>query len=59
MKANKVTVTITVEVLDIDSAPASIHDCARAIHDQNPHGELTSVDGDTVKWETKTEEVEF
>ena len=60
MKANKVTVTITIEALHIDCVAALAADAVRQIDDHaNHNGELIADDGDSVKWQTKAEAVEF
>lgn len=59
MKANKITVTITVEVLDINTVPAMVGHAVENIESEYVNGVLTATDGDQVKWETKSEKVEF
>jgi len=59
MKAQKVTLTVKVEALHIDSTPALLAEVANRIRGEFPHGQLTSEDGDTVTWSTETENVEF
>lgn len=59
MKTNKITIKIEVEVLSIDAAPAVITNVIKAITKEQISGELVADDGDTVRWETSTEEVEF
>ena len=59
MKANKVTLTVTVEVLHMDAAPAQLHEVAARIRDEFTSGQLVAEDGDTVTWKTETEPVEF
>ena len=60
MKANKITVTIEMEMLHIDCSAALAHDVISQIKDKENHnGELISSDGDTVRWKTTSEEVTF
>ena len=60
MKANKVTVTITIECLHIDAVRSIVSNVLERIHDDDKHaGRLVSDDGDTVKWETTLTPVEF
>lgn len=59
MKANKVTVTITVEALSIDSVPAMLMQVANSIGDEFQTGTLRAADGDEVSWETKSVPVIF
>jgi TRAP-type mannitol/chloroaromatic compound transport system permease small subunit len=59
MRANKVVVQITVEVLDINAAPAMIYKAVQAIDDEAHSGEFIQADGDTVSWYVKTVPVTF
>lgn len=59
MKANKVTLTVTIEVLSIDAAPAQLYEVASRIRDEFVSGQLVAADGDTATWKTETEPVEF
>lgn len=59
MKANKVTLTVEIEVLHIDAAPTLLMKVANEISDEFTSGELTADDGDTARWSHKTEAVEF
>ena len=60
MKANKVTVTITVECLHIDAVRAIVLNVADRIHEDDCHnGSMTRDDGDMATWETKITPVEF
>ncbi len=60
MKANKVTVTITVECLHIDAVRGIVSNALERIHVDDKHnGRLVSDDGDTVEWHTKLTPVEF
>lgn len=53
MKATKITMTLKVEVLSMDSIPALLCDVANEIHQETVSGVLTKEDGDTVSWEFK------
>lgn len=61
MKANKITVTITVEALSVDSTPHLIREVANHIGNgmEYTNGSLTSDDGDTVTWTATSKTVEF
>lgn len=59
MKANKVVVTITVEVLHIDAAPALIQHVIAGLDNEFESGALCANDGDTVSWETERRQVTF
>ena len=60
MKANKITVTIEMEMLHIDCVSALVADALAQIREYEKHnGELIAEDGDTVKWKTKSEEVDI
>ena len=59
MQANKFTVTVTVEVLSLNVAPALIMEVAKIMTDDNRTGSLLKEDGDYVKWATKSERVDF
>jgi hypothetical protein len=59
MKANKVTLNITVEVLSIDSVPALLIELARSIEAENIRGRLGKSDGDTVSWNYHEREVKI
>jgi hypothetical protein len=59
MKAKKMTVTITVEVLDLNVVPAMVDHAVEQIKSEYVDGELTATDGDTVSWKTESKEVEF
>ena len=59
MKANKVTVIITMEALSIDALPAMISRAILQVQGEVENGELSMSDGDFIKWETKREEVKF
>lgn len=53
MKATKITMTLRVEVLSMDSIPALLCDAANEIHQETVSGRLTKDDGDTISWEFK------
>jgi hypothetical protein len=59
MNANKTILTVTVEVLSIDSTPALLSDVAEQIRGEFHNGSLTSSDGDRVTWKTESTPVEF
>lgn len=59
MQANKFTVTVTMEVLSLDVAPALIMEVAKIMTDDNRTGSLLKEDGDCIKWATKSERVDF
>jgi len=59
MKANKVTVTITMEALSIDCLRGLVGRAVEQIEDEYETGFLTADDGDVIRWETKREAVEF
>jgi len=59
MKAQKVTVTITMEALSIDCLPGLVARALQQIDDGFENGSLTADDGDVIKWETQRETVEF
>ena len=59
MKANKVTVTITVETLCIDAVSHVVDKAMVNINNDFENGSLTADDGDTVSWSTEYEAVEF
>jgi hypothetical protein len=59
MKATKYEVKITVDVLSMDSVPAMLYDTANRIKEEYVEGDLSADDGDKVRWETKSSQVEF
>ena len=59
MKATKVKVTIEVEVLAIESAPALIANVAEQISLETEEGTLIKDDGDTVTWGVERTKVAF
>lgn len=59
MKANKFTVSITVECLSMDSVPALIENVIRQIRDEKVSGSFDYSDGDLVSWDIFSEPVEF
>jgi hypothetical protein len=59
MQANKFTVTIEVEVLDLDSAPTLVSEVASIMGNENRTGSFLKEDGDCVKWGVKSERVDF
>lgn len=60
MKATLYHITIGVEVLSKDSAPALFMEAlAQMEMNESRNGTIIKEDGDTVDWSTKTREVEF
>lgn len=59
MQATKFTLTVEVEVLSLDAAPALLHEVAGIITNENRTGALLKEDGDCVKWSVKSERVDF
>jgi len=59
MQADKFTVTIKVEVLSIDVVPGLLIEVAKIMEDENKAGYLSKEDGDSIKWETVSEKVNF
>lgn len=59
MQANKFTVTIEIEVLSLDSVPALVSEVATIMRNENRTGSVLKEDGDSVKWGTKSERVDF
>jgi len=57
MKATKVILTIKVEVLSVQSAPALLGKVIGSLQDEFQNGQLVADDGDTVTWSTKQEPV--
>jgi hypothetical protein len=54
MIANKITVTIVVEVLAVEVVPGLLEKAAEHISGEFHTGSLTASDGDTVTWSTGT-----
>ena len=59
MKALKYTMTITVEVLAVESIPALLSEAAAAIANETPRGHVEKADGDSIFWDTVAEDVDF
>ena len=59
MQANKIMVTIEIDVLSNDSVPGLLYEVADLMIAENRTGSLLKEDGDCVKWGTKTERVDF
>jgi hypothetical protein len=59
MKAQKVVVTVRVEVLAVEVAPAMICKAMQQMADEVQEGKLVMADGDTVEWDTVHNDVEF
>ena len=59
MKAIKHVLTVTFEVLDIDTIPGLMDRARFQIAGEFTKGDLTASDGDSVKWDYEVKEVEF
>jgi hypothetical protein len=59
MKANKITVTVIVEVLSIDCVPGLLAQASEQINNEFHNGQLIADDGDTITWNTKSKPVEL
>ena len=59
MKANKVTLVVTVECLHKDGLGGLLSDVVMRLEAEDRTGRLEKEDGDSVSWETKTTPVEF
>ena len=59
MKANKVTVTITMEALSIDCLRGLLAEVADQVGNDFESGKLSSNDGDVIRWKTERTAVEF
>ena len=59
MKANKITMKITVEVLSIDSIPALLSSLEKYLYAEIQNGKMVMSDGDAVKWTTSTKKVKI
>ncbi len=59
MKANKVTVTITMEALSIDCLRGLLSEVADQVGKEFESGELVADDGDVIRWKTERTAVEF
>ena len=59
MKAIKHKVTLTIEVLSIDSVAGIAYEAISKIDNEFINGELIADDGDSVKWVTEKSDVEF
>ena len=59
MKATKITMTVTIEVLHIDIIPGLLQEVCQEILADNTQGELAKSDGDLISWSTKTKNVVF
>lgn len=59
MKAEKVVVTIKVELLHIDALAGTVGRAVSQVDDGMECGHLAADDGDTVSWETTRTPVEF
>jgi hypothetical protein len=61
MKTSKITVSIVVEVLSIDSVPGLLYQVAELIStgEEKVSGNLRASDGDEISWETTSKEVKF
>jgi hypothetical protein len=59
MKAEKVTVKIEMESLDIATLSGMLSAVVREIDDGAESGMLSMLDGDCIKWSTERKPVEF
>ncbi len=59
MKAEKVTVTIEMESLSIDTLSAMLCSVMEQVEKEAENGELKMQDGDCIKWKTTRKAVEF
>jgi len=59
MNAEKVTTTITVETLSVDSVKALLVQAIQQFEDEAHSGTLRMADGDQVSWAITREKVEF
>ena len=59
MKARKVTTTISIETLHVDSVYALLIEVAKNITDERVNGAFTMEDGDNAIWKCDYREVEF
>lgn len=59
MKANKVMVKIEVEMLSIDTLKGLLAEVVSQVQKECETGTLQMADGDSMKWDTKREEVIF
>jgi len=59
MKAEKVTVTITVEALSIDCLKGLLSCVVEQVQNEAESGHLAMADGDVVHWETTRTPVDF
>jgi hypothetical protein len=59
MKAIKYTVRIEVEVLSFAVVPGIVGQAVEQIKNEMINGELVADDGDTVRWNTESEGVDF
>jgi len=57
MRANKITLSVTVEVLSIDSVPALLNLAADQLRREVAHGNLVMEDGDTIFWQSESKPV--
>ena len=59
MQATKYTVKIEIEVLSLDTVQGLLMEAQGIIGNENVKGLLLKNDGDTVKWETESKQVDF
>ena len=59
MKAQKVTVEITMESLSIDTLGAMLAEVVARVEGEAESGKLVMADGDRITWLTRREEVQF
>jgi len=59
MKANKITLEITIEVLDADSIHSLLRKVDEQLRDEVTSGEASYRDGDSVTWDMITVPIDF
>lgn len=59
MKATKYTLTITIEVLSLDSVPGLLRKVEGELDEEVVSGSATMEDGDSVEWASVSTPVEF
>lgn len=59
MKAVKYTLNIEIEVLSLDTVGGLLYELAEVMSNENIQGNLEKNDGDSIRWGTISESVEF
>ena len=59
MKATKYTVTLTIEVLSMDSVASIAMNAISQINHEHTGGSISCDDGDFAEWKTEQKSVEF